>query len=113
MRDYRKLCTDAQLMAGNAHAGAERAAPPTAFGRFGLNRKLDDFKYAEERKLRAESVATGRRTRFGEDVLDGHSATLLVGRLGLLGTNLFYRRKREQLRQSGPVASSPSRLIVG
>ncbi|EMI20941.1 transposase IS3/IS911 family protein [Rhodopirellula maiorica SM1] len=39
-------------------------------------------------------------------LLDGHSATSVVDRLGLSGTNLLYRWKREQLRQSGPVASS-------
>lgn len=39
-------------------------------------------------------------------LLDGHSATSVVDRLGLSGTNLLYRWKREQLRRSGPVASS-------
>lgn len=39
-------------------------------------------------------------------LLDGHTATSVVDRLGLSGTNLLYRWKREQLRQSGPVASS-------
>ena len=39
-------------------------------------------------------------------LLDGHTATSVVDRLGVSGTNLLYRWKREQLRQSGPVASS-------
>jgi transposase len=39
-------------------------------------------------------------------LLDGHSAASVVERLGLSGTNLLYRWKREQLRSSGPVASS-------
>ncbi|TWU18256.1 transposase [Allorhodopirellula heiligendammensis] len=39
-------------------------------------------------------------------LLDGHTASSIVERLGLTGTNLLYRWKREQLRQSGPVASS-------
>ena len=39
-------------------------------------------------------------------LLDGHSAASIVDRLGLSGTNLLYRWKREQLRDSGPVASS-------
>lgn len=39
-------------------------------------------------------------------LLDGHTATSVVDRLGLSGTNLLYRWKREQLRRSGPVASS-------
>jgi len=37
---------------------------------------------------------------------DGHTAKSVVERLGLSGTNLLDRWKREQLRQSGPVASS-------
>jgi transposase len=39
-------------------------------------------------------------------LLDGYTATSVVDRLGLSGTNVLYRWKREQLRQSGPVASS-------
>ena len=39
-------------------------------------------------------------------LLDGHTATSVVDRLGLSGTNLLYRWKREQLRRSGPVAST-------
>lgn len=39
-------------------------------------------------------------------LLDGHTATSVVDRLGLSGTNLLYRWKREQLQKSGPVASS-------
>jgi transposase len=39
-------------------------------------------------------------------LLDGHSAQSVVERLGLSGTNLLYRWKREQLRDSGPVVSS-------
>lgn len=39
-------------------------------------------------------------------LLDGHPAASVVERLGLSGTNLLYRWKRELLRESGPVASS-------
>jgi len=39
-------------------------------------------------------------------LLDGHSAASVVERLGLSGTNVLYRWKREQLRDMGPVASS-------
>ena len=39
-------------------------------------------------------------------LLDGHTATSVVDRLGLSGTNLLYRWKREQLQKSGPVGSS-------
>ena len=39
-------------------------------------------------------------------LLDGHSARSVADRLGLSGTNLLYRWKREQLAESGPVASA-------
>ena len=39
-------------------------------------------------------------------LLDGHSATSIVERLGLSGTNILYRWKAQQLQRSGPVASS-------
>jgi transposase len=39
-------------------------------------------------------------------LLDGHSAASIVERLGLSGTNLLYRWKRQQLERSGPIATS-------
>jgi transposase len=39
-------------------------------------------------------------------LLDGHSAKSVADRLGLSHTNVLYRWKGEQLRRSGPVASS-------
>ena len=39
-------------------------------------------------------------------LLDGHTGVSVAERLGLSGTNLLYRWKREQLAQSGPVASA-------
>ena len=39
-------------------------------------------------------------------VLDGHSVSSVVDRLGISSANLLYRWKNEQLRRSGPVASS-------
>ncbi len=39
-------------------------------------------------------------------MLDGHTAGSVAGRLGLMGTNLLYRWKREQLERTGPVATS-------
>jgi transposase len=39
-------------------------------------------------------------------LMDGHSASSIVERLGLSGTNLLYRWKREQLMQNGPVANA-------
>jgi transposase len=39
-------------------------------------------------------------------LLDGHTASSVAERLGLAGTNLLYRWKREQLERTGPVATS-------
>jgi transposase len=39
-------------------------------------------------------------------LLDGHSASSVCERLGLSGSNLLYRWKREQLERTGPVATS-------
>jgi transposase len=39
-------------------------------------------------------------------LLDGHTASSVADRLGLSGTNMLYRWKREQLERTGPVASS-------
>lgn len=39
-------------------------------------------------------------------MLDGHTAASVAERLGLSGTNLLYRWKREHLEHSGPVATS-------
>ena len=36
-------------------------------------------------------------------LLDGHSAKLIVDRLGISPTNLLYRWKRQQLGDAGPV----------
>lgn len=36
-------------------------------------------------------------------LLDGHSAQSVVDRLGISGTNLLYRWKRQHLADSGPV----------
>jgi transposase len=45
-------------------------------------------------------------------LLDGHSAPSVVERLGLSGTNLLYRWKRDQLDQSGPVASALDARVI-
>jgi transposase len=39
-------------------------------------------------------------------MLDGHSAASVAERLGLAGTNLLYRWKRDELVRTGPVATS-------
>ena len=64
--------------------------------------------------------ASNVRRQFTEDfkrdavqmLLDGHSAPSVVERLGLSGTNLLYRWKREQLDESGPVASALDARVV-
>jgi transposase len=39
-------------------------------------------------------------------LLDGHTASSIVERLGLSGANVLYRWKKDQFQQSGPVAGS-------
>ena len=39
-------------------------------------------------------------------LLDGHTAPSIVERLGISGTNILYRWKREQLTSSGPIANA-------
>ena len=39
-------------------------------------------------------------------LLDGHTASSIVERLGISGTNVLYRWKREQLSASGPIAGA-------
>jgi len=66
--------------------------------------------------MRRKSLQPARRRRreFTEEfkqeavqmLLDGHTASSVAERLGLAGTNLLYRWKREQLERTGPVATS-------
>jgi transposase len=63
---------------------------------------------------KSKKTPSSSRRQFTQDfkkdavqmLLDGHSAQSVVDRLGLSGTNLLYRWKRQLLRDSGPVASS-------
>ncbi len=63
---------------------------------------------------KSKKTTSSSRRQFTEEfkkdavqmLLDGHSAHFVVDRLGLSGTNLLYRWKRDLLRDSGPVASS-------
>jgi transposase len=63
---------------------------------------------------KSKKTTSSSRRQFTEDfkkdalqmLLNGHSGQSVVDRLGLSGTNLLYRWKRELLRESGPVASS-------
>jgi transposase len=65
------------------------------------------------RRKRMEA-APARRRAFTDEfkqeavqmLLDGHSAHSVAERLGLAGTNLLYRWRRQQLERSGPVATS-------
>ena len=57
--------------------------------------KISRRDYSEEFKREAVQM-----------LLDGHSASSVSGRLGLSGSNLLYRWKREQLERTGPVATS-------
>jgi transposase len=65
-----------------------------------LNRKL-----ARPRAARREFNEEFKREAV-EMLLDGHTASSVAERLGLAGTNLLYRWKREQLERTGPVATS-------
>lgn len=63
---------------------------------------------------KGKKATTNSRRQFTDEfkreavqmLLDGHSAQSIVQRLGLSGTNLLYRWKRQQLEKSGPVADS-------
>jgi transposase len=57
------------------------------------------------RALRREFTAEFRREAV-QMMLDGHTAASVAERLGLSGTNLLYRWRREHLERSGPVATS-------
>jgi transposase len=64
-------------------------------------------------RKQAKVTALGRRQypdEFKQEavqmLLDGHSAGSVAERLGLGGTNMLYRWKREQMERSGPVATS-------
>ncbi len=64
-------------------------------------------------RKKRETTTPARRSftdEFKEEaiqmLLDGHSASSVAERLGLSGTNVVYRWRREQLKRSGPVASA-------
>ena len=67
-------------------------------------------------KMQTSSVRRQFTEEFKRDavqmLLDGHSAPSVVERLGLSGTNLLYRWKRDQLDQSGPVASALDARVI-
>jgi transposase len=61
-----------------------------------------------------EVAAPSKRRVYAEEfrreavqmLLDGHTAASVAERLGISGTNLLYRWKREELERTGPVATS-------
>ena len=63
---------------------------------------------------KAKAPVPARRRVFDDEfrreavqmMLDGHAASSVAERLGLQGTNLLYRWKREQLERTGPVATT-------
>ena len=64
------------------------------------------------RKLKPE--VTGKRRHYPDDfkedavrmLLDGHSAQSVADRLGLSGTQILYRWKKQMMAKIGPVANS-------
>src|SRR5260370_18022061 len=58
-----------------------------------------------ERATRREFTEEFRREAV-QMMLDGHTAASVAERLGVSGTNLLYRWKREELERTGPVATS-------
>ena len=64
-----------------------------------------------DRATRREFTEEFRREAV-QMMLDGHTASSVAERLGLSGTNLLYRWKREQQRRTGPVATSPGSARV-
>ena len=69
---------------------------------------------SKKRSSRVPVPAASTRRAFTDEfkreavqmLLDGHTASSVASRLGLAGTNMLYRWKREQLERSGPVATS-------
>jgi transposase len=61
-----------------------------------------------------EPAARSKRRVFTDEfrreavqmMLDGHTAASVAERLGIAGTSLLYRWKKEELERTGPVATS-------
>lgn len=63
-------------------------------------------KQLSETKVRRRDFTEEFKREAVQMLLDGHTARSVSDRLGLSGTNVLYRWKREQLERSGPVATS-------
>ncbi len=70
-----------------------------------MSKKLLDRKRTPARAARRVFDEPFKREAV-QMMLDGHTAGSVAERLGLSGTNLLYRWKREQLDRTGPVATS-------
>ena len=46
-------------------------------------------------------------------LLDGHTASSIVERLGISGTNIMYRWKKEQIASGGPIANAMDSKLRG
>ena len=61
-----------------------------------------------------KKTASAERKHYSEEfkreavqmLLDGHSATSIIERLGIPGTTMLYRWRREERERSGPMAAS-------
>ena len=63
-------------------------------------------KQLPESKLSRRGFTDEFKQEAVQMLLDGHTASSVCERLGLSGSNLLYRWKREQLERTGPVATS-------
>jgi transposase-like protein len=68
----------------------------------------------DKKARKPEPAARSKRRVFTDEfrreavqmMLDGHTAASVAERLGIAGTNVLYRWKREELERTGPVATS-------
>ena len=66
------------------------------------------------RKKTNKPASSTARRQYDDDfkreavqmLLDGHSASSIVERLGISGTNLLYRWKKQQLQEAGPAGET-------
>ena len=69
---------------------------------------------------KSKKLASTTRRQFTDDfkreavqmLLDGHSASSIMERLGLPSTTLLYRWKRDQLEKNGPVATALDARVI-
>ncbi len=57
----------------------------------------------QPKRITRRSYDAEFKTEAVQMLLDGHSAQSIIERLGISGTNLLYRWKRQQLADAGPV----------